>query len=286
MVCTPQQQYDFLKACANHKSENLEDVIIQYKHEILNIHGFFLAINDLSNLQPVFATVGAQEVGLGHDVHILDFFQNNVSAEEKQEFANDSGKIFLEKNLDQLCDFIVKKVGDTIDLKIMYFRIRFDLDNIHPNSNTVCISLADYMRIRDTINSIVELVENGHSAPNLWKNIPVASIRSKLYSYAQDHPEIEQIWLAIYSNVIFSFYQADQSKKLTEQEQDIIEFIHPILNENVSFIISPLQDMSDFFDLEQQIHFKKVALLYDKNKWHFWLFKWFRIVKATPILEF
>ena len=30
MVCTPQQQYDFLKACANHKSENLEDVIIQY----------------------------------------------------------------------------------------------------------------------------------------------------------------------------------------------------------------------------------------------------------------
>ncbi|MFW2076794.1 hypothetical protein ACG94X_03555 [Acinetobacter sp. ULE_I010] len=287
MNCSPQQQYQFFKTFTENKRDHLDNIILKYKYDLVDIDGVFHAIraDDKGGIQPAFICIEGNHIGLNHDIDVLSFYQNRLTTGEQALFSRNKDAIYPESSLTQLYKVITKLTENATDLATMYFRIRFNFEADRFGSNTISISLEQFICMVKMINGIVKNVEPNDSSLDIWEKVPVMKIRSELYSYAQSHPEIEKIWFSIFSTGLFAFFKSNNPNHNTEIKDQILKIVQPYLDAYALFIVDTIEELFTYIEDENQEAFKQQALLFDTKNWHFGLLKWFRIRAKTLFID-
>lgn len=283
---TPEIQYQVLNLFYESDSnppQILIDQMLQYNEHLLDINGFFPTISNTQSKQsssPQFVPLDGHEFGLDHEVFILAFHQTGT----EQLLLDVADTKINEANLFLLNELLISTIKD-IPLDRFYFRIKFNFDPTDEKVNVVVMSFAQLSLYFKLIIGLSNVSSPSDQIKETWKNTTIAKLRSELYQYALNHPDISKIWICIISTTLFIYYELESRHLELKHVETLKKITQPYITDPLIFAIEPITQGLDFIGAKNHTFFNQNALLYNKANWQFWLLNWFRIKKSTFMFE-
>ena len=287
---SPHIQYEtfqlFLNSIgASDLPDRLTDLLLQYNYDLIDINGFFpITVQDADDKihSAQFLILDGKSHHMQHDLHILPFHQKGTETS-----LTDSSQSALEHaSLLELNEALKRAITDHPH-DHCYFQLTFNLDNTknNPNDHTLMVSFQQMTAYARIIYSLMNISSPHDLLTDRWKKTPLKKIRSMLYQYALNHAEISKLWVCIISTSLFVYYEIEGHQNEHIHQHKMESILKPYIHDPLLFVISPITECFDLESPEDQECLKHYALLYDRSKWQFWLINWFRIHKATTIVE-
>lgn len=287
---SPKIQYDTLQLFLNSIGSSefpkqLTDLLLQYNYDLIDIDGFFpitIQHDNHKKYSPTFISLDGSNYGIQHDLYILAFHQKGT----ENSLTNLPNATLEHARLLELNETFKTTITDH-SYEHCYFQIIFNLDGAsdHPYDHTLLVSFQQISAYAHIIYSLMNIASPHDLLNDQWKDVPLKQIRSKLYRYALNHAEISKIWMCIISTSLLIYYEIENNQDEQIHQQNIENALSPYIKVPLLFTISAVTDCFDLNNLEDQECLKHYALLYDKSKWQFWLLNWFRIYKATTLVN-
>lgn len=284
---SPQIQYDVLKLFSNNFSEELPSTLIEQMFEngpnLININGYF-PIHHMDessdDSSPAFLPIEGKDIGLDHDVYILQFNQHSIP---QGQIDSDDLK-WIEANLLALNESLIEQIHD-IPHEQLYYNIKFDLADLeNDDENDVLISFNRLQIYAHLLISGVDLVSPDIAFLLRWNEVPLTSIRSQLYHYALQHDDIAKIWICIISTSVRAYCEFHTQNSKLKHIESLKGIFSPHILDPLICIVEPISEARELFGREDFDQFSKSTILYDDSKSQFWLWNWFRIHKKTKIV--
>ncbi len=263
--------------------ENIE-LVHQYNYDLLEILGYFPATQEGDGSAPNFVSIAGEHFGVDHEVYVLPFYVKGTEGEfyknNKQDEAN-----LIEVNVFLFND-LIRNTAKNTPVDHCYFRIKFNLnkENQEYGGDVLVISMNDLARYAKVIVALSNVTSLDQSIVDLWQIVPLVKLRSQLYQYAMQHEDVEKIWLSIISTTLYVYIELKSQHFDLQHKQIIEEMIQPTLSEKLMLSINNIQEGVMFIEKENFQDFDRSAILYNSHQWHFWLLRWFRIRKTTPLI--
>ena len=83
----------------------------------------------------------------------------------------------------------------------------------------------------------------------------------------------------------FIYYELNTQHTDLKHQQAIEKFVQPFILDPFMLSVQNINQGIQFISEDQLDMFYRSALLYKQSQWHFWLLRWFRVKKSTPMVN-
>ena len=264
------------------------ETVLQYKHELLNIHGSFpCKVKGENQIEPFIITVEGSETGLEHPIFVLPYLQQGMEHEFEEMRTKDADLELEEHNLFAISNSLLKGLESNVAEKC-YIQIKYNSDQNQQNdydNGLLMVSLAQLSAYKKVILNLSNITSIDPHLSSRWLQVPLRKLRSQLYDYALQHNDISKLYIAIFSTTLYIYYELNTQHTDLKHQQAIEKFVQPFILDPFMLSVQNINQGIQFISEDQLDMFYRSALLYKQSQWHFWLLRWFRVKKSTPMVN-